>query len=74
LNTDPDPELLLFFWITFALLDPNQDSESGSTALIESGSKTLISQLQQRVPYLTFLFEFSLRIRGYMLGEHVLSN
>jgi hypothetical protein len=29
------------FWVIFALLDPNLDSESGSTDLIESGSETL---------------------------------
>jgi hypothetical protein len=28
----------LFLWVIFALLDPDPDSESGSTDLIESGS------------------------------------
>jgi hypothetical protein len=44
--TDPDPALLkheissffLLLWVIFALLDPDPDSESGSTDLIESGS------------------------------------
>jgi hypothetical protein len=29
-------------WVIFALLDPDLDSGSGSTDLIESGSKTLV--------------------------------
>jgi hypothetical protein len=32
---------LLLLWLMFALLDPDPDSESGSTGLIESGSETL---------------------------------
>jgi hypothetical protein len=35
---------MLFLWVIFALLDP--DSESGSTDLIESGSETLVSVMQ----------------------------
>ncbi len=31
----------LLLWVIFALLDPDPDSESGSTDLIESGSATL---------------------------------
>jgi hypothetical protein len=31
----------LLLCVIFALLDPDPDSESGSTDLIESGSKTL---------------------------------
>jgi hypothetical protein len=31
----------LFLWVIFTILDPDRDSESGSTDLIESGSETL---------------------------------
>jgi hypothetical protein len=33
-------KLFLLFGVTFALLDPDPDSESGSTDLIESGSNS----------------------------------
>jgi hypothetical protein len=35
---------ILFLWVIFALLYP--DPESGSTDLIESGSETLVSVMQ----------------------------
>jgi hypothetical protein len=34
-------KFFLLLWVIFALLDPDPDSESGSTYLIESGSGTL---------------------------------
>jgi hypothetical protein len=34
--------IFIFLWVIFAVLDPDQDSESGFTDLIESGSETLV--------------------------------
>ncbi len=33
--------ICLFLWVVFALLDPDSESGTGSTVLIESGSETL---------------------------------
>ncbi len=35
-------KFFLLLWVIFALLDPDPDSESGSTDLIQSGSETLV--------------------------------
>jgi hypothetical protein len=40
LEESKDDNFFLFLWLIFTLLNPDPNSESGSTDLIESGSKT----------------------------------